>query len=343
MQNLTEQLAKRGGRNKPWQLPMPSLTHGDGVDTHAQGKAGRNDSTREGAGGDQLPTTLGWLSIGIGVAQLLAPRAIARATGLPDSPLLLRAMGVREIMCGVGLLNQAASPFWRWSRVAGDAMDLTILGVAAGTAGSGRKRIAATAVAVAGVTALDVLASARRSPQQIGGPPRAGIPVEKSVTINRPADECYRFWRDLERLPRFMQHLESVQCLDERRSHWKARGPAGSSIEWDAEITEDQPGRQLAWRSVGNADVGHSGVVEFMPAPGGRGTMVQLRMRYEPPAGKVGEVAAKLLGEEPSQQIDEDLRRFKQLLEAGEIATTEGQAAGPRSLKVRLFQKGARQ
>ncbi|HEV7813552.1 MAG TPA: SRPBCC family protein [Janthinobacterium sp.] len=351
MQNKPEQQSKRRSRQGPWQFPTSTPTR-NGAEGASQAQAAllqpppqtrRPDDTgpaRVGRG-EQLATALGWLSIGIGVAHLLAPRAVARATGMPASPLLVRAIGLREMACGVGMLNQRTAPAWRWSRVAGDAMDLALLGASARAPDSRGGRLAATAAVVAGVTALD-LVSSRRASAAAGTArlERSNVPVEKSVTVNRSADECYQFWRDVERLPRFMKHLESVRRIDERRSHWKAKGPAGVSVEWDAEITEDQPGRRLGWRSAEGADVDNDGAVEFTPASGGRGTVVKVRLRYAPPAGAVGAAAAKLFGEEPSLQIDEDLRRFKQLIETGEVATTDGQPSGLRSMTARLLNKG---
>lgn len=361
--HTTEQQPKRRGRKGPWQY-QSALTEENGAAAPAPQAgqvqrafaAGAATAPRQEQRGGQLGVALGWLSIGLGLAALLAPRGIARAAGLPASTLLLRAIGVRELVCGIGLLNQPAAPAWRWSRVAGDAMDMAMLGVAArseglnaGRSGSARSRFATTAMVLAGVTAFDVLASTRSVPRKNGAARQAGeaaVPVGQSVTINRPADECYRYWRNLEQLPRFMQHLESVRVLDERRQHWTAKGPAGTSVEWDAELTEDEPGRRLAWRSIEGAAVDNSGEVEFAPAPGGRGTIVTVRLQYAPapPAGKLGAAAARLPGADPSQQIAADLRRFKQLLETGEIATTSGQPNGRRSLKARLFgfARGAR-
>ncbi len=351
MHNINEQASSHRTRPGSWQFPTSTYTAGDGADAGGAlrdtRQRARGHDVERGAPeqrGDQLANVLGWLSIGIGVAHLLAPRAVAKTAGLPASTTMVRTMGVRELVCGVGLLNQPRSPLWRWSRVAGDAADLVMLGMATRAPGSARGRLAATALVVAGVAALDVVASTRAArPRAARALPRgagAGLPVQQSVTINRPPDECYDYWRDLERLPRFMHHLVSVQRLDERRSHWRAKGPAGTSVEWDAEITEDIPGQRLAWRSVEGADIDNQGVVDFRPGPGGRGTVLQVSMRYQPPAGAVGAAAAKLFGEEPSQQIEDDLRRFKQLLETGEIATTSGQPAGRRSLIARLFHLG---
>lgn len=154
------------------------------------------------------------------------------------------------------------------------------------------------------------------------------IKVEKTVTIDKPADELYRYWRDFENLPRFMKHLKHVTVIDEKRSHWIASAPIGNSVEWDAEIVREEENRLIAWASVEGADVDNSGFVRFQPAPGGRGTEVKVVLEYNPPGGAVTAAAAKLFGEEPKQQIADDLRRFKQFMEAGEIATTEGQSSG---------------
>ena len=155
-----------------------------------------------------------------------------------------------------------------------------------------------------------------------------GIRVEKTVTINKPADELYRYWHDFEKLPTFMKHLKSVQVYDAKRSHWVANAPLGTSVEWDADIVTDQENQLIAWASVAGADVDNSGFVRFTPAPGGRGTEVKVVIEYNPPGGAIGAAIAKLFGEEPEQQAGDDLRRFKQLMEAGEIATTEGQPSG---------------
>lgn len=157
------------------------------------------------------------------------------------------------------------------------------------------------------------------------------LQVEHSVTINRPAEELYRYWRDFANLPRFMKHLESVRVDGDDCSHWVARAPAGTTVEWDAEITADQPSQLIAWRSLPGADVDSVGEVRFEPAPGQRGTVVRVSLSYSPPAGAVGAAVAKLFGEEPGQQIAGDLRRFKNIAEAGEIPTTEGQPSGKRS------------
>ena len=155
-----------------------------------------------------------------------------------------------------------------------------------------------------------------------------GNKVEKSVTVNRPPEELYRFWRNFENLPRFMKHLESVKVEGGNRSHWVAKGPAGTSVEWDAEVYNEKENEMIAWRSLEGSEVANAGSVHFEPAAGGRGTVVRVVLKYDPPAGKLGAAVARLFGESPAQQIDEDLRRFKQVMESGEIATTAGQPSG---------------
>jgi uncharacterized membrane protein len=146
--------------------------------------------------------------------------------------------------------------------------------------------------------------------------------------VNRPPEEVYNLWKNYENFPRFMYHLESVKVTGDKRSHWVAKAPAGMTVEWDAETIQDIPNERIAWRSLEGSTVPNSGEVRFERAPGGRGTIVRVAVEYRPPAGPIGAAIAKLFGREPGQQIREDLRRLKQLIEAGEIITTEGQPAG---------------
>jgi uncharacterized membrane protein len=161
---------------------------------------------------------------------------------------------------------------------------------------------------------------------------RRGIRVEVAMTINRPAEELYAFWRDFENLPAFMPHLASVRTLDHRRSRWVARAPAGRTVEWDAEIINEVPNKLIAWRTLDGADLISAGSVHFRTAGPDHGTSVSIHMQYKPPAGRLGAAVAWILGDEPSQVIREDLRRFKHLLEAGEAPTTKGQPHGRRSM-----------
>jgi uncharacterized membrane protein len=278
----------------------------------------------------QLTQALGWFSIGLGLAELIAPRALGRAIGVGDQPALMRMCGVREIISGVGLLSERMPSKWAMSRVAGDAIDLALLGAAARQPDADRTRIALAATAVAGVTALDMYASQRL--RDVESPHEPIEVVSKAITINAAPEVIYKFWRNLENFPRFMNHLEEVKTTGERTSHWIAKAPAGTSVEWDAEIVADEANARIAWRTLPDSTVEHEGIVSFEPALGGRGTIVRVEMSYVPPAGKVGVMLAKMFGEEPSVQIDGDLRRMKQLIETGEIATTDGQPTGRRSV-----------
>ena len=155
-----------------------------------------------------------------------------------------------------------------------------------------------------------------------------GIQVSKAVTINTSPQTLFNFWRDFTNLPKVMSHLQSVQVIDDRRSHWVVKGPLNSRIEWDAEIINEEPYELIAWRSLPGAEIDNAGSVRFIRAPGGRGTQVRVNIEYIPVAGKLGAAIAKIFGEEPNQQVREDLRRFKQIMETGESPSTAGQPMG---------------
>lgn len=155
------------------------------------------------------------------------------------------------------------------------------------------------------------------------------ISVEQTVTIaNRTPDELYHIWRNFENLPLFLKHLKSVTVLYEKRSHWVIQAPLNTTLEWDAEIITDQKNNLIAWTSVENADIENSGFVRFQPAPENRGTQVKVVLEYKPPGGKLTDTFAHLVGQSAEQQIRDDIRTFKMLAEAGEIATIEGQRSG---------------
>jgi len=155
------------------------------------------------------------------------------------------------------------------------------------------------------------------------------IRITEVVTIERPQEELYSFWRDLENLPQFMRHLESVRNLDGSHSHWSARVPGGlGTINWEAEITETRAFERISWRSLPGAPIFNTGTVLFREAPGGRGTEVQVDIAYSPPAGTIGAAAARMLNPALSRMIREDVRRFRSLMEAGEVPTVAGQPSG---------------
>lgn len=282
-----------------------------------------------------LARALGVFSIGLGLAELLAPRRVAKLIGTPRETNLLRLLGLREIASGVGILWQRRPAGALWSRVGGDVIDLGLLGAALASLKTERGRVAAATGAVAGVAALDVYCSLRAS-KHLGGR-HSTVYVEKTLTINRSPQDVYAFWRNFENLPRFMTHLHSVQITDDRHSHWVARGPAGKDVEWDAEIIADRPGELISWRSLEGSDVDNAGSVRFEPALAGRGTTVRVKLAYSPPGGKLGAKLALLFGEAPEKQVAVEMHRFKQLLETGEIARTEGQPAARASSTSKRF------
>ncbi len=293
---------------------FPAMRHGPSAEDRSRGEAGA------------LARALGWFSIGLGLAEFVAPDGVAAFVGVRGQRGLIRGLGLRELVSGLGILSQGQPAPWLRARVAGDVLDLGLLGLALASDHRRRDRIAVAAAMVLGVTALDALAGQRLTrsnglafPRPWSGPVRA----IKAVTINRTPREIYGFWRNFENLPRFMTHLDFVRTIDARRSHWRVKGPAGSTLEWDAEITEERPNERIAWRSLEGADVANSGAVSFRAAPGGRGTEVRVELEYQAPGGSLGAVIASLFGEEPTQKLQADLRTFKALMETGEIPRAE--------------------
>lgn len=146
--------------------------------------------------------------------------------------------------------------------------------------------------------------------------------IGRTVTVDRPREEIYAFWRDFPNLAAVMENIERIDTVDETRTHWVVKAPGGKTVEWDAVVTEDEPGRLIAWQSVEGADVDNSGRVEFIDAAPGRGTMVRATFAYDPPAGVIGEWIAKIFQREPNVQTRRDLRRLKQFLETGEVTSS---------------------
>ncbi|HEV8178054.1 MAG TPA: SRPBCC family protein [Gemmatimonadales bacterium] len=286
-------------------------------------------------GDERLARFLGWFSIGLGLAEIAAPDKLAELIGVEKKPGIFRLMGLREITSGITILTQTWPAEGVWSRVAGDVLDLALLSTGLDGENPEREKTLAATVAVLGVTALDIYAGKRLSAKSNGGAdggadagsapgsPRRGLSVKEATTVNRPVREVYDYWHDFQNLPRFMTHLESVQVLGPRRSHWVALGPAGMKVEWDAEVIEDRPNELIAWRSMPGGHVETSGSVRFKPAPGGRGTEIVVEMRYDPPGGIIGATIAKLLGEAPDQIVVRDLKAFKNVMEIGEVVQSD--------------------
>lgn len=291
------------------------------------------DSRHTRSATEQLAIGLGWFSIGLGIAEILAPDSLARLIGVRDDERtrkVLRAFGAREIGTGIAILRGGPDAASLWGRVGGDALDLWTMTKALDDPHTDRTRLFSAIGAVAGVTAIDAIAAnglsqTRPEPyrRMARSRERSAVRVKKAFTINRQLDVVYDFWRKLDNLPRFMRHLESVEVLDQRRSRWRAKAPVGT-VEWEAEIVDEQPNERISWRSLEGATVPNRGTVRFTTAPGARGTEVEVDLEYSLPGGRLASLVAKMFGEEPEQQIADDLRRVKQLLETGEITRSEG-------------------
>jgi uncharacterized membrane protein len=295
-----------------------------------------------GTGGESLADFLGYFSIGLGLAEFLAPGAVARLVGIKHpndrNRSIVRMMGLREITSGIAILSNQQPKKAVMSRVAGDAIDLALLGTTMANSENDRGRTLFATANVVAVTALDVMASKElaRQPETVANRQmdKGIIRTKRSITVWRPVEEVYEFWRNFENFPRFMRHLESVRVTGDRRSHWVAKAPAGKAVEWDAETTEDRPNELIAWRSLPGSKVYNAGEVRFNPAPGGAGTELRVTLEYDPPFGKLGSKVAMLWREEPGQQVADDLRHFKQVMETGEIVLSDStKQRGPHPAK----------
>jgi uncharacterized membrane protein len=271
----------------------------------------------------QLATGLGWFSIGLGLAKIATPNLVADLIGVRDdnkTRKVLRCYGVRELAAGSGILSQSNPSGWLWARVAGDVLDISSLCKAMIADDDDRGKGIATAAALIGVTLADVYCAKQLSngTDRSQSHTTAVNSITASIIIARDRNEVYEFWRDFEHLPQIFDRLESVRKLGDRRSHWKLALPMGRSLEWDAEITDDQPNSRIAWRSL-SSSAPHSGEVRFERATGNRGTKVKVEIRPE----GVGTSLGKLFGLVPEQHVKIALHNLKQLLEVGEIAKSD--------------------
>jgi len=288
---------------------------------------------------DPVTQALGWFSIALGAAEVLAPGAVARLVGVDeDDPRgLLRVYGVRELAAGFAIVSRPKPTYWMWNRVLGDMIDLASLGRAMRSPRNNRGKLAAATLAVLGVTALDIVCSIQltRETAPTTGHDEGSFMLPETVdgtqllsaviTVNKPVAEVYAFWKDPSNYPLFISSLESVQITGEGRSHWKVKAPIGLSVEWDAQVVSDVPNEMIAWESL-EGDVRNTGTVRFRPATGNRGTEVELQTQITPKAGPVGAKIAKLFEAVPKTQMMNDLRRFKQLIELGEVVKSDASA-----------------
>ncbi|MDP7706413.1 SRPBCC family protein [Mycobacterium sp. TY815] len=279
-----------------------------------------------------LVKALGAASLGLGLSEIVAPGRIAALAGVDEtrrSRAIIRALGMRE--CGHGAALLAGPDKLVWTRVAGDVLDVAFLGAGVMRRGPGRRRRGLiTAAALTAIGGADLYAALRTThgdtARHAGGqPPRT---LRAAVTVLRTPEYVYGFWRNLENLPTFMHHLQSVTTAQDGCSHWIANSPVGQPVQWDAQITEDLPGKRIAWQSLPGSGIENSGCVDFTPDPTGKSTEVRVTMAYQMPGGALGKAAATLLGESPDQQVNDDLRRFKQILETGQVLRSDGSPDG---------------
>lgn len=267
--------------------------------------------------GAEIARGLGWFSIGLGIAELAAPRALARAIGVDErgrTSTAIRAMGARELAHGVGILARPRQAMW--TRVASDAIDLALLGWAFAKKRVDTPRLVGAIASVVGVAALDVIATRR------AGRPRRGSarPVARAITVYRPATEVYALWRNPEHLPLFIDFLEQVTELGNGRSRFVARLPIGGIHEWDVELVEDRAGERLAMRTVRGGAFAMKLRLVFEPVLDGAATEVRAELESATPDSLLGTALAKLF---TATQLEGDLRRSKQVAETGEVVRSD--------------------
>lgn len=275
---------------------------------------------------------LGVASLGLGLSEILAPAGVAGLAGVDDTPRtrrVIQALGARE--CGHGAALLLGPEKLVWTRVAGDVLDVAVLAVGIARRGPGRRtRGLVNAAVLTAIGGLDLYAALRSTG---GAEPRHAAAqrhetLRAAVTVQRSPTDVYNYWRELENLPDFMWHLQSVTTDADGKSHWVANAPVGQPIRWDAEIVEDEPGRRIAWQSLPGSGIANSGRVEFVPDNVGKGTEVRVTIGYQLPGGALAKAAATLLGESPQQQVNDDLRRFKQIVETGQVLRSDGSPDG---------------
>jgi uncharacterized membrane protein len=219
-----------------------------------------------------------------------------------------------------------------WKEIDNTARIVALL-AGASIAAFGLTRRSATRAAMVG-TGLTIASFATRTQDRR----KSGeASADATIIVNAPRERVYSFWRDFQNLPRFMNHLKSVKVTDGRHSRWIAYGPFNKEIEWDAEITNEQQNDRIEWRSIEGSDVDMQGSVEFSDATGKRGTLIDVQIAYRGAGSGVAHGVIALMGKDPSFLMRQDMRRFKALLESGEIPTTEGQSHGPRDAMSKFF------
>lgn len=277
-----------------------------------------------------LSQYLGWLSLGVGALELLAPAWVSRRAGFArTNNRAVQLSGLRQVATGVAILRNPTSPNPIWARVAGDAITLSILANGFSERDADKAMLSTSSLLVAGLTAVDI-GCAVGMYDGLGMEHRAPHRIRETITINKSAEDLFRFWRSLNNLPSIMEYLQSVDVRDDKRSHWVAKPIRGVVLEWESEVTAEEPNRLIAWRSLPESQIQTEGSVRFEPLSGDRGTLVTVDMQFDVPSrfGRLFRPLASRLTEAATRR---DLRRFKQLMETGEISTTAGQSSGRRT------------
>lgn len=284
---------------------------------------------------EKLVKGLGAASFGLGLSEVLGAGKVAEMAGIDNSRrarAVIRVLGLRELGHAAALTFGPRQLVW--TRVAGDGIDLALLRKGMTQGNGSRRRGTVSTAGLAAIAAADIYASWRTT--RNGGGRHAHAPSRRvlraSTTVRRTPDEVYRFWRDLENLPSFMGHLQQVTAQSDDRSHWVANAPIGQPVQWDARITEDVPNERIAWTSLPGG-LENAGSVVFTPTPDASATEIRVTISYHIPAAALGKVVATLLGESPEQQVNDDLRRLKQILETGEIVRSDGSPEGTASIR----------
>ena len=287
-----------------------------------------NGASARPAAGQASARALGWFSIGLGLSELLMPEKLARAIGFRRNPLWLRVMGAREIAAGIGILAaQRPGAGLLQLRVLGDAIDLGLLASAWGPAGRHRDRLSVATAAVVGVTVLDVLAT-----RQLASQAREPLQLHSSIAVQGTPDTIYRRLRELRRLPEYLSHVASIELQGEQGFRLQSDIDFGGGSRWQGRIVEDVPAQRITWELAPESPMRARGQFELSALPGDRGTLLRATLTLEPAAPKLASVLARLFGSAPEQLLMRELRRFKQFIETGEVATTQGQSSGRRSL-----------
>jgi uncharacterized membrane protein len=320
--------------NGPASQPGQSNWNQNGSPRSQPARAGSsgNGHVQADAEMERLARALGWFSLGLGFAQIAAPGKVAQLVGVDDNDetiAVMRVLGAREIASGLGILTQPKPAPWLWARVGGDAMDLALLSRALSSPRADHNRVAVATAAVAGIAAVDALCSTRLTAEtdasdQLEATPQSGeVHAKSAITVNAPIAEVYAFWEDFRNLPRFMGDFAAVEVSGDRASRWSLTAPAGITLNWDVEIIDATANQRIAWKTAEGTTLNASGDVRFRSAPGGRGTEVVFDATFNPPGGDLGKKIAGFFAEALGTKIGSDLRRFKQLVELGEIVHSD--------------------